>query len=82
MDLATIITLQFATNCKSFNPDKNWAMRSFELNIFINRPQSEVHDHSVGPINMIGLQPLMTTIDTEGAKEYQWRSAHKLESSA
>jgi len=39
-------------------------MRSFELNVFIDRPQSEVYDHSVKPINMIGLQPSMTTIDT------------------
>ena len=38
-------------------------MRSFELNIFIDRPQSEVYEHIAEPINMIGLQPLMTTID-------------------
>lgn len=38
-------------------------MRSFELNIFIARPQGEVYDHLAEPINMIGLQPLMTTID-------------------
>jgi len=38
-------------------------MRSFELNIFIDRPQREVYDHIAEPINMIGLQPLLTTID-------------------
>lgn len=38
-------------------------MRSFELNIFIDRPQGEVYDHLAEPLNMIGLQPLMTTID-------------------
>jgi hypothetical protein len=38
-------------------------MRTFELNIFIERPRSEIYDHISEPINMIGLQPLMTTID-------------------
>lgn len=38
-------------------------MRSFELNIFIDRPPSEVYDHVSEPINMIGLQPYLTTID-------------------
>jgi hypothetical protein len=38
-------------------------MRTFELNIFIDRPQAEVYDHLAEPINMIGLQPLLTTID-------------------
>jgi len=38
-------------------------MRSFELNIFIDRSQGEVYDHLAEPINMIGLQPLLTTID-------------------
>lgn len=38
-------------------------MRSFELNSFIDRPQGEVYDHLAEPINMIGLQPLLTTID-------------------
>lgn len=38
-------------------------MRSFELNIFINRPRREVYDHISEPINMIGLQPMLTTID-------------------
>jgi hypothetical protein len=38
-------------------------MRSFELNIFIERPRDEVYDHVAQPINMIGLQPRLTTID-------------------
>jgi ligand-binding SRPBCC domain-containing protein len=38
-------------------------MRTFELNIFIDRPCNEVYDHISEPINMIGLQPLLTTID-------------------
>src|SRR5262245_2833883 len=38
-------------------------MRPFELNIFIDRPQSDVYDHVAEPINMIGLQPALTTID-------------------
>ena len=38
-------------------------MRTFELNIFIDRPQAEVYDHIAEPINMIGLQPLLATID-------------------
>lgn len=38
-------------------------MRTFELNIFIDRPQHEVYDHMAEPINMIGLQPFLTTID-------------------
>ena len=38
-------------------------MRSFELNIFIDRPRVEVYDHLSEPINMIGLQPFLTTID-------------------
>ncbi|MCC6299485.1 MAG: SRPBCC family protein [Anaerolineales bacterium] len=38
-------------------------MRSFELNIFIDRPRNEVYDHLTEPINMIGLQPYLTTID-------------------
>lgn len=38
-------------------------MRSFELNIFIERPCSEVYSQLAEPINMIGLQPFMTTID-------------------
>jgi hypothetical protein len=38
-------------------------MRSFELNIFIDRPQEEVYEHVSQPINMIGLEPRLTTID-------------------
>ncbi len=38
-------------------------MRSFELNIFIDRPRNEVYEHLMEPINMIGLQPYLTTID-------------------
>lgn len=38
-------------------------MRSFELNIFIECPRNEVYDHLSEPINMIGLQPYLTTID-------------------
>jgi hypothetical protein len=38
-------------------------MRTFELNIFIDRPQREVYEHLAEPINMIGLQPRLTTID-------------------
>ncbi len=38
-------------------------MRRYELNAFINRPPQEVYEHLAEPINMIGLQPLLTTID-------------------
>lgn len=38
-------------------------MSAFELNIFIDRPRNEVYDHVSEPINMIGLQPYLTTID-------------------
>lgn len=38
-------------------------MRTFELNIFIDRPRVEVYEHVAQPINMIGLQPNLTTID-------------------
>jgi hypothetical protein len=38
-------------------------MRTFELNIFINCPRREIYEHVAEPINMIGLQPLLTTID-------------------
>ena len=38
-------------------------MRTFELNIFIDLMRNEVYDHIAEPINMIGLQPLLTTID-------------------
>jgi hypothetical protein len=38
-------------------------MRTFELNIFIDQPRRDVYDHIAEPINMIGLQPMLTTID-------------------
>jgi len=38
-------------------------MRTFELNIFIDRPRNEVYDHVSEPINMIGLLPRLATID-------------------
>ena len=38
-------------------------MRSIELNMFISCPKGEVYDQLAEPINMIGLQPLLTTID-------------------
>lgn len=38
-------------------------MRTFELNIFIDRPRNEVYNHLSEPINMIGLTPNMTSID-------------------
>ena len=38
-------------------------MRTFEQHIFIDRLKAEVYDHVSEPLNMIGLQPLLTTID-------------------
>lgn len=38
-------------------------MRTFELNIFIDRPRREVYEHIAEPINIIGLHPFLTTID-------------------
>lgn len=38
-------------------------MPAFELNIFIDRSRNDVYDHLSEPINMIGLQPYLTTID-------------------
>jgi len=38
-------------------------MRTFEQHIFIDRRKNEIYDHIAEPINMIGLQPLLTTID-------------------
>lgn len=38
-------------------------MRAFELNIFIDRPRIEIYNHLAEPINMIGLQPFLTSID-------------------
>lgn len=38
-------------------------MRSFELNVFIDCRKEKLYDHLAEPINMIGLQPLLTEID-------------------
>lgn len=38
-------------------------MRSFEQHIFIDRRKAEIYEHISEPLNMIGLQPLLTTID-------------------
>lgn len=38
-------------------------MRTFELNIFIESTRNKVYDHLSVPINMIGLQPLLTEMD-------------------
>lgn len=38
-------------------------MRTFELNIFIDHPRIEIYSHIAEPINMIGLQPFLTSID-------------------
>lgn len=38
-------------------------MRTFQLNMFIDRPLQEVYNHLAEPINMIGLQPFLTSID-------------------
>jgi hypothetical protein len=38
-------------------------MRTFELNIFIESPRNKVYDHLSVPLNMIGLQPLLTELD-------------------
>ncbi|MEW6285363.1 MAG: SRPBCC family protein [Chloroflexota bacterium] len=38
-------------------------MRSFELTVFIACPKETVYDHLSQPLNMIGLQPLLTEID-------------------
>lgn len=38
-------------------------MRTFELTIFIDGKRNKVYDHLSEPINMIGLQPLLTEID-------------------
>jgi hypothetical protein len=38
-------------------------MRSIELNMFIDSPRDEVYDQLAEPVNMIGLQPRLTTID-------------------
>lgn len=38
-------------------------MKSFELDIFIDCKQDKVYDHLAEPLNLIGLQPLLTEID-------------------
>ncbi len=38
-------------------------MSTFELVIFIDCEQDKIYDHLSEPINMIGLQPLLTEID-------------------
>lgn len=38
-------------------------MRAFELNIFIECTRDKVYDHLSQPINMIGIQPLLTEMD-------------------
>ncbi|GAB4447505.1 MAG: hypothetical protein OHK0041_07150 [Anaerolineales bacterium] len=38
-------------------------MRTFELTVFIDCPKETVYDHLSQPLNMIGLQPLLTEID-------------------
>ena len=38
-------------------------MQNFELNVFIDCPRRAVYDHIANPINMIGLQPHLTSID-------------------
>jgi ribosome-associated toxin RatA of RatAB toxin-antitoxin module len=38
-------------------------MRSFELTVFIHCPKEILYDHLSQPINLIGLQPLLTKID-------------------
>ncbi|NTU56836.1 MAG: hypothetical protein HGA79_11355 [Anaerolineales bacterium] len=43
-------------------------MKTFELNIFIDCKSDEIYDHLSEPINMLGLQPLLTEIDVLKAK--------------
>lgn len=38
-------------------------MRSFELTVFIDCPQETVYDHLSQPLNMLGLQPLLTKVE-------------------
>src|SRR5215510_13069466 len=38
-------------------------MQRFELDVFIHYPRNGVYDHLSNPINMIGLQPNLTSID-------------------
>ena len=43
-------------------------MKTFELNIFIDCERGEIYNHLSEPINMVGLQPLLTEIDVLKAK--------------
>jgi len=43
-------------------------MKTFELNIFIDCERGEIYNHLSEPINMVGLQPLLTEIDMLKAK--------------
>jgi len=58
-------------------------MRTFELNIFIDIPPRVVYEHMAEPINMIGLQPRLTTIDVlkeqKDAKGIVLRPFHTVE---
>ena len=38
-------------------------MLTFEQHIFIDRRKDDIYDHISEPLNMIGLQPLLTTLD-------------------
>jgi len=43
-------------------------MKTFELNIFIDCERGAIYNHLSEPINMLGLQPLLTEIDVLKAK--------------
>jgi len=45
-------------------------MRSFELNIFIDRSEQEIYDH-LELITLIGLQAFMTTLDILKDKKHR-----------
>jgi hypothetical protein len=38
-------------------------MQTYELTIFIDHPKNRIYDHLSEPLNMIGLQPLLTEIN-------------------
>ena len=44
-------------------------MRTFELNIFIDRKRDKIYEHLSEPINMIGLQPRLTEINVLKTKK-------------
>ena len=44
-------------------------MRTFELDIFIECTRDKAYDHLSQPINMIGLQPLLTEMDVLEEKQ-------------